>query len=168
MAGVDPSDGKVLWNQKITAFRGMNILTPTVIGNSIFTSSYGGRSLLLTANKDQSDWSISEKWSNKSQGYMSSPIVIAGHIYLHLRNQRFTCIDIASGETKWTTTPFGQYWSMITDGDKIIVLDEKGDLLLIKANQRNLISSIAVLSQTTVGRTLPSVDKMSSSERWTM
>ena len=65
---------------------------------------------------------------------MSSPVVIDGHLYLHLRNRRFTCIDLKSGQEKWITKPFGEYWSLIARGDRILALDEKGELLLIRAN----------------------------------
>ncbi|QDT96099.1 PQQ-binding-like beta-propeller repeat protein [Gimesia aquarii] len=134
LAGIDPEDGKILWSQKIPAFRGMNILTPTVYKNSVFTSSYGGGSFLFTTSKNESGWNLAETWTNKTQAYMSSPIIIDGHAYLHLRNQRFTCIDLETGKDRWTTTPFGKYWSCVTDGEKILALDQKGDLLLIRAN----------------------------------
>ena len=65
---------------------------------------------------------------------MSSPVVIGGHIYLHLQNQRFTCIELATGKSCWTTTPFGKYWSLVANGDRILALDERGELLLIRAN----------------------------------
>ncbi|MFT7639246.1 MAG: outer membrane protein assembly factor BamB [Pirellulaceae bacterium] len=134
LAGLDPANGKTLWSEDIPAFRGMNILTPTVIDNKVFTSSYGGKTFMFEVNNKDSKWSVQEKWTNKTQGYMSSPIVIDGHIYMHLKNQRFTCIDWETGAEKWTTTPFGKYWSMVTNGKKILALDEKGELLLIKAN----------------------------------
>lgn len=47
LAGVDEATGKELWSRKIEAFRGMNILTPVVFGDGIFTSSYGGKAWLL-------------------------------------------------------------------------------------------------------------------------
>lgn len=54
---------------------------------------------------------------------------------LHLGNQRFTAIDLTSGESAWTTLPFeGQYWSMAVQGDRILALDESGSLLLIQAD----------------------------------
>jgi outer membrane protein assembly factor BamB len=134
LAGVNPEDGTVLWSQEIEAFRGMNILTPTVIGDSLFTSSYGGRSTLFTIRKSGNDWNVAEAWGHKAQGYMSSPVVIDGHIYLHLRNQRFVCLDAKTGAERWTTTPFGQYWSMAVSGDKILALDQRGELLLIEAS----------------------------------
>ena len=134
LASVDPEQGTILWKQDIPAFRGMNILTPTVVNNSIFTSSYGGGSFLFTCSKNESGWNIEQNWTSKTQAYMSSPNVIDGHLYLHLRNQRFTCLDLKNGVVRWTTTPFGKYWSTVTDGEKILALDQKGDLLLIRAN----------------------------------
>jgi outer membrane protein assembly factor BamB len=134
LAAVNPDDGAVWWTQEIPAFRGMNILTPTLIDNKVFTSSYGGRSFLYTASTTDDGWAVDEVWNNKVQGYMSSPVVIDGHIYLHLRNQRFTCIDAATGESKWTTKPFGKYWSLVANGKQILALDEQGDLRLIEAN----------------------------------
>ncbi len=46
LAGIDLENGKVLWTQEVPAFRGMNILTPVVMGDHIFTSSYRNKSWL--------------------------------------------------------------------------------------------------------------------------
>jgi len=140
LAGVDEATGKELWSQKIEAFRGMNILTPVVFGDAIFTSSYGGKSWLfdLTSSSDATasnkKIAVTERWQNKTQGYMSTPVVIDGHIYTHLKNQRFACIELATGKERWVTKPFGKYWSLVAQGQKILALDERGDLLLIQAN----------------------------------
>lgn len=134
LAGVDLEDGKVLWSQEIPAFRGMNILTPTVIDDAIFTSSYGGRSTMYAIARDDSGWKVSEAWKHKSQGYMSSPVVVDGHIYLHLRNQRLVCLDVKTGDERWTTKPFGKYWSLTANGNSLLALDQKGELLLIEAS----------------------------------
>lgn len=145
LAGVDPESGKVLWLHPVKADQGMNILTPTVIGNRVFTSTYGGGSVLLEISQaNRSDAAtVKEVWKTKPQAYMSSPIVIGSHIYLHLRNQRFTCLDIDTGKELWTTIPYGKYWSMIANDSKILALDERGDLLLINATPEkfNLLDS---------------------------
>lgn len=134
LAGVDPETGAVLWSEKIPAFRGMNILTPVQLGNQLFTSSYGGKSLLLNLSLQSDKIAVSEAWTNKTQGYMSSPIRVGDHLYLHLRNQRCTCIDLKTGKETWTTQPFGKYWSMILREDKILALDERGELNLLQVN----------------------------------
>ena len=140
LSGVEPGNGKVLWKKPIKAFRGMNILTPTIFGNSVFTSSYGGKSLLFDLAKDSGGFSINQKWENKQEGYMSSPIVIGDYCYLHLRKQRMTCLDMKSGETKWISTEsFGKFMSMVSNGKEILALDEDGTLYLIEANPEKLV-----------------------------
>jgi len=138
LAGVEPEDGSVLWGQKIPAMRGMNILTPTVYGEGVFTSAYGAKTYLFTINRDSTDspkMKVAEGWNLAMEGYMSSPVVIGNYAYLHLRNQRVTCVHLETGKTTWTTTKtYGKYWSMISNGDKILALDERGILYLLKAN----------------------------------
>ncbi|MBS0265167.1 MAG: PQQ-binding-like beta-propeller repeat protein [Planctomycetes bacterium] len=135
LAAVDAVSGSVLWTQEVPAFRGMNILTPTVYGGDIFTSTYGGQTALYHATSGAPDKAaVSTTWTNKLQGYMSTPVVIDGHAYLHLRNQRVSCVEMSTGKVTWTTTPFGKYWSLVANGDKILALDERGSLFLIRAN----------------------------------
>ena len=136
LAGVDPQTGDVLWEQKVPSFRGMNILTPVVIGDAIFTSAYQNKSWLFAVTKTGGRFQVKEAWSNNAQGYMSTPVVIDGHVYLHLQNQRFTCINLTSGERKWTSQPFGKYCSVVCQGDRILALDERGKLLHIKATPK--------------------------------
>ncbi len=130
LAGVDLESGSALWKHEVATFRGMNILTPTIWDNSVFTSSYGGRSLLL----DIGNTDPSARWENKLEGYMSSPVVIDHYVYMHLRNKRFACIDLAEGKETWVTRPYGEYWSMVTNGKKILALDQTGKLRLIAHN----------------------------------
>ncbi|HWB12974.1 MAG TPA: PQQ-binding-like beta-propeller repeat protein [Pirellulales bacterium] len=136
LVGVDPTNGKSLWEQVVPSFRGMNILTPVVIDDSIFTSSYQNRSWLFKVAKSEDKFQVKETWNNSAQGYMSTPVVIEGHAYLHLQNQRFTCVDLATGERTWTSQPFGKYCSLVCQGDRILALDQRGQLLLIKANPK--------------------------------
>lgn len=134
LAGVAPEDGTVLWSRDIEAFRGMNILTPTVYESGIFTSSYGGRSLMIRLNEENGEWQADQAWDNRLQGYMSTPLLIDGHAFLHLRNQRAACIRLSDGEITWISQPFGRYWSLVGQGGKILALDERGELLLLRAN----------------------------------
>lgn len=146
LAGIDDQSGEVLWSREIQAFRGMNILTPTILGDSVFTSAYGGSAQLFDISTANDQFTVEESWQSGVTAYMSSPVVINGHLYMHMRNQRFTCIDLKTGESKWTTKPFGKYWSMVANGERILALDERGDLLLINANieKFDLASSLKV------------------------
>ncbi|MBN1442558.1 MAG: hypothetical protein JXA90_07605, partial [Planctomycetes bacterium] len=87
-----------------------------------------------SANSADSELSAVQKWKDTTQGYMSTPVVLDGHAYLHLRNQRLTCFDIASGAQRWTTRErFGKYMSLIRQKDLILALDERGILYLWRA-----------------------------------
>lgn len=136
LAGIDIDTGKPLWSQSIPTFRGMNILTPLVYDNGVFTSAYGGKAFFYRMeNKDSADMTIQEAWNNPAEAYMSSPVVVGNHAYVHLRNQRVCCIDLKTGKTTWTSTKsFGKYWSMVAHNDLILALDERGELILFKAN----------------------------------
>lgn len=133
LIGLDLETGSEIWSVEVPAFRGMNIQTPMVIGDSVFTSTYGGGTFLFDVVTDEGKFTATERWKTAQQGYMSSPVLINNQVYLHLRNQRFTCVDPASGESSWTTAPFGKYWSMVVNGPRILALDQRGDLLLIDA-----------------------------------
>jgi len=139
LAGLDPESGTVLWKVEIPAFRGMNILTPVVFGDRVFTSSYGGKTLAFDVRKTPAGWQVEPAWSLKQQGYMSTPVVVDGHAYLHLRSQRLVCIDLGRGEEKWTSgESFGKYWSLVAQGGRILSLDERGILYLVKASPAGL------------------------------
>ncbi|MCF7957032.1 MAG: PQQ-like beta-propeller repeat protein [Phycisphaerae bacterium] len=155
LAGVDPDNGDVLWQQPVKAFRGMNILTPMVLGNTIFTSSYGGGSILYDLKKTNDTFIVSKVWEDKkSQGYMSSPVVINEYIYQHCRDRRFCCIDPKDKKILWTSKEkFGQYCSLVANGTQILALDQKGELLLIEADPKAfiLIDRLQVAKQETWG-----------------
>jgi len=135
LAGVDLATGEVKWSQKVPSFRGMNILTPVVVGDAVFTSSYQNRTWLYGVAKKDNGFAVEQTWTNTASGYMSTPVVIDNHAYLHLGNQRYTCIELATGKRTWTSpNPFGKYASLVANGDKILALDQRGILYLLKAN----------------------------------
>lgn len=141
LCGVDPDTGDVLWRKGIKAFRGMNILPPTVINETdVFTSSYGGGCFMLRVTKGEGDtFNVETVWQNKIEGYMSSPMLIEGHLYMHGRDKKFHCIEAATGETKWTSDKkYGEYWSSVRNGSRILALGHDGTLRLIEASPEEI------------------------------
>lgn len=135
LVGLDPEAGSVLWRQPVEAFRGMNILTPTILGNRLFATAYGGKTLAWDVQRTGDTFTVTPAWEFKAQGYMTSPVVVDGFAYLHLRNQRALCINLQTGKEAWTTSEsFGKYWSLVANRKRLLALDQKGDLLLLAAN----------------------------------
>ena len=139
LAGVDRATGEVLWRREIPSFRGMNILTPTLFGESVFTSNYKGRSYLFTIEKGAEGRTVEQVWENKAAAYMSTPVVIDGHAYMHLQNNRIACLDLETGEERWRSgESYGDYWSMVHSNDQILALDSDGMLYAIEASPDSL------------------------------
>jgi outer membrane protein assembly factor BamB len=137
LAGLRPSDGTVLWERPIPAFRGMNILTPQPHGkDTVFTSSHTGGTRVIRVQSGEK-WATAEVWSSKYEGYMTSPVIISDYAYWLGKDQRFVCANVTTGEEAWRSEKrFGQYMSLIASGDKIFGLDQRGLLFLFKANSK--------------------------------
>lgn len=162
LVGVDPERGGILWEQQVPSFRGMNILTPVVFGDGVFTSSYQNKSWMFNIERAGNAFQIREAWSNNAQGYMSTPVVVDGHAYIHLQNQRFACIDLRNGTRTWTSKPFGKYSSMVAQNEHILALDQTGKLILLRANPRQfeLLDERKISDQETWGHVAISGDEI--------
>ena len=148
MAGIDPESGRVRWTTPIRTFRGMNILTPVVLEDAVFSSAYGGRSQRFEIRADDTGSMVAEAtWNDAAQGYMTSPVVVAGHAYYFLRSNRFACQRLSDGEVCWTSPPTGdEYWSLIVQDDRILALADTGKLYLLEATP----DEFRILGQATV------------------
>lgn len=138
LCGVSLELGKELWSEPIEAYRNMNILTPTIIGDQVYTAAHSGRSQMFDISRSGDDWTVDERWNQKVQAYMSSPVVDDKTIYLHSKAERLTALDIDTGEILWTGQPMGKYQSLVKNGQVILALDEGGELLSIEPGRASL------------------------------
>jgi outer membrane protein assembly factor BamB len=139
LAGIDIEDGSVLWQKKVRAFRGMNILTPQPYGDAVFTSAYGGRAHMFNVASEEDAFAVKEAWNNRAQGNMTSPVVIGKYAYLYLRAKRMACVDLETGEECWRSGNLSDdYWSLVAQGDQILALSDAGELHLIKHNPKEM------------------------------
>ena len=138
LAGIDRDTGTVIWKKEIPSFRGMNILTPTPFGDDgIFTSTYGGNTRLVRVKSEGGKYDTQDAWSLKYEGNMSTPVIVNGHAYVLGKDKRLLCVDLATGKEAWRTDErFGDYWSLVANRDKILALDQRGILYLLKANEK--------------------------------
>ena len=138
LAGVDRTTGKELWAKEIPSFRGMNILTPVAVGDDgVLTSTYGGNTRLLRVKSAGGKFEADAVWNLKYEGNMSTPVVVNGHAYILGKDKRLACVDVTTGKEAWRTPErFGSYWSLAANKDKILALDQRGTLYLLKANAK--------------------------------
>jgi outer membrane protein assembly factor BamB len=152
--GVEPEHGRVLWTQQTDAFMDNDILTPTVLGDYIFTACQKGGVSLYYIRRVGVGFGAQTVWhQSRPSGYMSSPVVVGERGYLYAESSRLACINLRTGEAVYTSKPFGPYWSMATQGDEILALDGDGELILLRANasQFELLDRRKISDQETWG-----------------
>ncbi len=141
LAGVNLESGDILWSTPVEASRGMNILTPIIANNRVFTASYGGGSFCYEIGYEGGQFDVSLAWQNKKlEGYMTTPVTVGNYIYHQARDKKLYCLDFETGKIQWESDQsFGQYWSMVVNGDQILALDQNGTLILFKASPSEFI-----------------------------
>ena len=103
--------------------------------DTLFSSTYGGKTIGFKITQADGKFTVTEAWKHKAQGYMSTPVLMGGVAYNHLKSQRVMAIDVATGRELWTSEQsFGKYWSLVAQGDRILGLDQRGSLYLLRAN----------------------------------
>ena len=131
LVAVDAADGKKLWDfEWLTKYR-TNIADPIISDNKVFISTwYNMGSILL----DFSSGRPQQVWRNEQmQNHYSTCVLWKGHLY-GFDVAKLKCMNFETGQIKWTLTGgFGRGSLMMADG-KLIVLTEKGMLLIGEAS----------------------------------
>ncbi len=130
-----PTDGRELWRHDFGSGFETHAADPVVTPAGVFLSSGddGGELLSVSAGKG------SRLWKNKNLGTFTGTAVLLGkHLYgvdaggYKKGQQELRCVDLEQGEIKWSLPGFGQD-SWIAAGDRLIVLTEKGELVIARA-----------------------------------
>lgn len=136
LVAVDPKNGRKLWTSKFGQGYRTHCSDPVVQGDRVFISSGDdGGELLKVSGK-----SAERVWKNKNLStFTGTAVLIDGMLYGHETagykgaNQELRCVELGTGEVKWGEKGFGQ-GSIIAAGDRLIVLSDKGELSVVRAN----------------------------------
>lgn len=83
--------------------------------------------------KTDDTWVSKEAWTNnKFRPYFNDGVYHEGHFY-GFDGNRMNCIDLATGEAKWQGERYGGQIIVIADMDLLLILGEKGKLVLVNA-----------------------------------
>ncbi len=134
LVAVDPATGKKLWEQPWKTNYDVNAAEPIFIGDTVFLSTgYGSGCALMKVGKK----GLVEIWRNKNMSNQcNSSVLFEGHIYGFDGNVGgkgvLRCLDLKTGEVKWSKKRLGTGSLMMADG-KLIILSEKGLLAIANA-----------------------------------
>jgi outer membrane protein assembly factor BamB len=140
---IDADTGKVTASYEWKTSYNVNAADPVVSGDEILiTSGYGHGAALLKRGPE----GLSEVWkSKKMRSQMSGPVLIDGYLY-GFDDNKLVCLDWKTGEQKWSEKS-PKKGSLSAAGDKLIVIGEKGELLIAEATPQGYqqIASAQVL-----------------------
>jgi outer membrane protein assembly factor BamB len=149
------ADGKKVWQAPWKTKYDVNAADPIVVGGNLFISSaYNTGCCLLPLGKANPK----PIWRNKNmKNKMSGCVVLDGFAY-GFDESKLTCLDLKTGEKKWSEASLKRGTVMMADG-KLILLSEKGKLVIAKASPDGYkeLSSGVILEAGTRCWTMPAL-----------
>jgi outer membrane protein assembly factor BamB len=141
LVAMEPKTGEVLWRFEFPFGRGSAAISPVVSGDIVYCSAaynIGSRACKVTKTGDK--FSAAELWTkpgNNQANHWTTPVCADGYLYGICEQAAFgkaplKCIEIATGEEKWSKGGFGPGGCTLVDGH-VMVLSDAGDLVLVKA-----------------------------------
>ena len=133
---VAPADGTLLWEH---GWKGDGIVQPALtadgdvlIGSGSGMSEDGTRRIAVA--KGPGGWTVEERWTSIGlKPYFNDFVVHKGHAF-GFDGSRLACIDVQDGKRKWKNGHYGHgQLVLLPDQDLLLVLSEKGELVLVKA-----------------------------------
>lgn len=141
VVGIDLEKGEQLWSFPYRArkYESVNASTPVVQGSQIFLSeSYGPGAILLNVagNTPKVLWQDKNIRNRSLATHWNTPVFHDGNIYAcdgeRPANSDIRCVGYETGKVKWKKSGYGRASLTFVD-DHLVVLDETGSLLLIRA-----------------------------------
>lgn len=158
LKGFDPATGKELWR-----VGGLNPLlyTSPIYGDGVVVAM-GGFHGTTIATKPGGNGDVTEThllWTQaRTQNRLSSGVIYKGYVYVPNTPGIAECIDLKTGKSVWkerlpAVGSKTEFWSsMVLSGDKIYILNQSGDCIILRASpEYEIISVNAIGNELTNG-----------------
>ena len=130
-----PDSGTLLWQHEWRSSNmGERCIQPLLSApNVVLMGSTDMGTRRIEINRDESDWSVDEQWTNpKFRSYFNDAVYHEGFAY-GFDGRLFVCVDVATGERRWNSKRHGGQVLLLPDMNTLLVLSNKGVVLLIEA-----------------------------------
>jgi outer membrane protein assembly factor BamB len=137
LMGVEEQSGKILWRIPLKTGAKRHACTPVIGPDSVIVASTSIGTRKFNIVKHGSEVAAEEGWVNSScKTILGTPTLLGKYLFTLGPNDHteLECLDFGTGAQIWTQPGFGDYASLTTVNDKILVLNSSGELVLIKAD----------------------------------
>ncbi len=148
MFGIDPGNGKLLWEYKHEGKNGS--YHPVMAGNDSIFLRPANEGLMLRVSREGETYHFKESWKS-SELKNTSNVTVYHKGYLYGFSGRFlTCIDAKTGARMWRSRPPGDGFTILVE-NHLVLITKRGSLHLIEATPESYRekSSIAAFDSLT-------------------
>lgn len=134
LVSVGAADGKVLWSVPWKTSYDVNAAMPVFVppDRVFISSSYDTGGALYQVKKTGDTFEVSEVWKSRiMKNHFNSSIYQGGYLY-GFDDATLRCIDVATGQEKWSQRGFAKGSLLLADGH-LIIFGESGLLALAEA-----------------------------------
>ena len=141
LVSTDPKSGKVLWRYAFP-YRISTAASPIVSGDLVYCSAgYGVGAGCARIAREGDGFTATELWRKEGEqvaNHWSTPICKDGYLYGMFSFKKYgsgpvCCVELKTGEIKWSEAGFGPGNLILTGGDTLLALSDKGELVAIAA-----------------------------------
>lgn len=134
------TDGKELW--RVSRWQpydhGLNATDPLFLGSQVFLSqgNYTRSCGVFSFGKGRPDkvWRNGDKDNGPMLATFHTPILYNGNLY-GWNDDKLACVEFKTGKTLWEEKGLAaKYGSLIMADDKLLVVSDRGELLIVKAD----------------------------------
>jgi len=161
--GVDPANGKLLWEVDYASTKmPLGVATPILHGDYLFFTGFYDGSLLVKLNQDKPSsrkvWrrkGDSERKTDGLHSIISTPLVLGDYIFGVDSYGELRCLELMTGDRVWedkTAVPEGRWATIhfVQNGANTWMLNEQGDLIIAELSKQGFkeISRTRVIETT--------------------
>lgn len=133
--GLDPADGRLLWEFPWKVSYDNSIAQPVLVGTNrlVLSAGYGTGAVCVEVKESTNGFAATQVWRNRNlKNKFTSSVLHDGHLY-GLDEDILVCLDAATGERKWKDGRYGYGQLLLADGH-LVILGGDGELALVKAS----------------------------------
>lgn len=130
LSGVNPRDGRRLWQYPWPTLYDVNAADPIFSGDTVFISSnYNHGCALLRVSGN----GATRLWENRNMRNHTNSCVLVGGAYYGNDEGSLACIDAKTGAQRWKQRGMGRGGLIAAEGN-LLMTTERGELVVVRAN----------------------------------
>ena len=143
VTGFDPRDGRLLWRHPHVTEHGLNVSLPVWGDDGLLfvSAAYGGGSRVLRVTREGGRPSVEELWHSSLMRIHFGNAIRLGDFVVGSSGDfgpaPLTAIDVRTGQVLWRNRSLARA-SLLRAGERLILLDEDGQLALASATRAGL------------------------------